>query len=123
MSQLPRRRVAVVGATGVAGQQFLVSLAEHPAFEVTVLAASPRSAGKPYLEAITDGVGQLRWVCEEPLPAQFAERTVIDAAQLDLDAVDLVFSCPMSNPSMRAKSAAWARYCPKSSSTSRCALV
>ncbi len=92
MGEGSRRRVAVVGATGVAGQQFLVSLAEHPWFEVTALAASARSAGKIYREAISDGAGYLRWGCEEPLPAVFAERPVVDASQLDLDAVDLVFS-------------------------------
>jgi aspartate-semialdehyde dehydrogenase len=91
MSDSTRRRVAVVGATGVAGQQFLVSLADHPWFDVTVLAASPRSAGKTYTDAITEQ-GSLRWGCDEPLPARFARETVIDAADLDLDSVDLVFS-------------------------------
>ena len=74
MPEIPRRRVAVVGATGVAGQQFLVALARHPWFEVTALAASPQSAGKTYRQAITEASGQLRWSCEESLPAQFAER-------------------------------------------------
>jgi aspartate-semialdehyde dehydrogenase len=91
MSDSTRRRVAVVGATGVAGQQFLVSLADHPWFEVTVLAASPRSAGKTYTDAITEN-GNLRWGCEEPLPARFESATVIDAADLDPGSVDLVFS-------------------------------
>lgn len=92
MSENPRRRVAVVGATGVAGQQFLVSLADHPWFEVTTLAASPRSAGKTYRAAITGDNGQERWSCNEPLPAVFAEQTVVDANELDLGSVDLVFS-------------------------------
>ncbi len=74
MPEIPRRRVAVVGATGVAGQQFLVALASHPWFEVTALAASPLSAGKTYREAITEASGQLRWSCEESLPEQFADR-------------------------------------------------
>jgi aspartate-semialdehyde dehydrogenase len=92
MAQIPRRRVAVVGATGVAGQQFLVSLARHPWFEVTALAASARSAGRTYREAISEASGQQRWACEEPLPSEFAERPVVDAEQLDLSGVDLVFS-------------------------------
>jgi aspartate-semialdehyde dehydrogenase len=96
MSDSTRRRVAVVGATGVAGQQFLVSLADHPWFEVTVLAASPRSAGKTYTDAITDS-GSLRWGCEEPMPARFADTRVIDAEDLDLGAVDLVFSAVESD--------------------------
>jgi aspartate-semialdehyde dehydrogenase len=43
-----KKRVAVVGATGIAGQQFLVALCNHPWFAVSALAASERSAGKSY---------------------------------------------------------------------------
>src|SRR5258705_4938576 len=80
MPEIPRRRVAVVGATGVAGQQFLVALASHPWFEVTALAASPQSAGKTYRQAITDACGHLRWCCDESLPPQFAECRVVGSA-------------------------------------------
>jgi aspartate-semialdehyde dehydrogenase len=97
MDKTPRRRVAVVGATGVAGQQFLVSLADHPWFEVTALAASPRSAGKTYRDAITAPGGQLGWACETPLPEQFADRVVVDAQELDLTSIDLVFSAVESD--------------------------
>lgn len=97
MTPSTRRRVAVIGATGVAGQQFLVSLAEHPWFEVTALAASPRSAGKPYLEAITSESGQQRWACEEPLPPGFAGMRVVDTGDLDPEAFDLVFSAVESD--------------------------
>ena len=97
MSKIPRRRVAVVGATGVAGQQFLVSLAQHPWFELTVLAASERSAGKTYTEAITEPSGNQKWGCDEPLPERFAGMTVINAAELDLGSVDLVFSAVESD--------------------------
>ncbi len=92
MSPTPRRRVALVGATGVAGQQFLVSLARHPWFELTTLAASSRSAGKPYTDAITTEAGQRQWFCEEPLPAAFAQLPVVDSDQLDPNSVDLIFS-------------------------------
>ena len=67
-------RVAVIGATGVAGQQFLAALAGHPYFEVAALAASERSAGKRYREAITDTPGAFRWYCPEPLDPAFAEK-------------------------------------------------
>ena len=97
MSNIPRRRVAVVGATGVAGQQFLVSLAQHPWFELTVLAASERSAGKTYTAAITDPAGQQRWGCEEPLPERFAGMTVVNAAELDPTSVDLIFTAVESD--------------------------
>ena len=92
MSPNPRRRVALVGATGVAGQQFLVSLDRHPWFELTTLAASSRSAGKPYTDAITDASGQRQWFCEEPLPAAFAQMPVVDSDTLALDGIDLVFT-------------------------------
>lgn len=92
MSKRTPLRVAVVGATGVAGQQFLVALDGHPWFEIAALAASSRSAGRPYRAAITDERGAMRWACEEPLPEAFAELPVVDAAKLDLEGVDLIFS-------------------------------
>lgn len=89
---MPKRRVAVVGATGIAGQEALVALADHPWFEVTALAASARSAGRPYREAIRDDRGTRLWWCrEEPSPA-ILDLPVQDAAQLDPESVDLVFS-------------------------------
>jgi aspartate-semialdehyde dehydrogenase len=51
---MTEKRCAVVGATGIAGQQFLVALDGHPWFEVVRLAASERSAGKTYAAAIRD---------------------------------------------------------------------
>ena len=88
-----KRRVAVVGATGVAGQQFLASLAGHPWFEVAVLAASARSAGRPYGEAIREASGARRWwvAGTEPAP-DFLALPVVDAAHLDPGGLDLVFA-------------------------------
>ncbi len=97
MASDARRRVAVVGATGVAGQQFLVSLAGHPSFEVAALAASSRSAGKPYVDAITDPNGRVGWHCEEPLPDAFARMPVVIAEQLELRGIDLIFSAVESD--------------------------
>ena len=45
-------RVGILGATGMVGQRFISLLENHPWFEVTTLAASPRSAGKTYEEAV-----------------------------------------------------------------------
>jgi len=92
VSRNPRCRVAVVGATGVAGQQFLVSLDRNPWFEVVALAASERSAGKSYLDAITDAGGHVGWACDGDVPKTFSQLPVVDASDLDLDGVDLVFS-------------------------------
>jgi len=92
-----KKTVAVIGATGVAGQQFLAALPGHPLFEVVALAASPRSAGKPYLDAITDHAGAVRWHCQEPLPADFTALEVEDAARFDPTRVDVVFTAVESD--------------------------
>jgi aspartate-semialdehyde dehydrogenase len=89
MSRIP---VAVVGATGLAGQQFLASLAGHPMFEVKKLAASPRSAGKSYGDAIRDDKGASRWFCSEPLSPEHATIKVEDSASMTSDGIKLLFS-------------------------------
>ncbi len=92
-----KRRAAVVGATGIAGQQFLVALDAHPWFEVTTLAASERSAGRPYREAIRDASGARRWWCVEEPPAAVLDLRVEDAARLDPGSVDIIFSAVESD--------------------------
>jgi aspartate-semialdehyde dehydrogenase len=89
MSRIP---VGIVGATGLAGQQFLASLAAHPMFEVRKLAASSRSAGKTYGQAIRDDKGASRWFCSEALAPEFAGITVEDSANMTSDGIGLVFS-------------------------------
>ena len=56
-------RVGILGATGMVGQRFISLLSEHPWFEISVLAASARSAGKTYEEAVGS-----RWKLEIPMP-------------------------------------------------------
>jgi aspartate-semialdehyde dehydrogenase len=85
--------VAVVGATGLAGQQFLAALANHPQLEVVKLAASQRSAGKPFAEAIR---GQ--WTAAGQLPRAYAGMIVEDAAALDPRGVRIVFSALDAEP-------------------------
>ncbi len=87
-----KRRVAVVGATGIAGQQALVALTDHPWFDVTTIAASARSAGRPYRDAIRDPSGARLWWCREEPPAAVLDLVVQDAAALDPESVDLVLS-------------------------------
>lgn len=94
---MPNKKVAVVGATGVAGQQFLAALANHPYFEVVLLAASARSAGKTYEQALTTEAGARQWFCPEPLAPQFVHLKVQDALKLDLRGVDLVFAAVESD--------------------------
>ena len=94
-----KKQVAVVGATGIAGQQFLVALHNHPWFEVKALAASERSAGKSYAEAIRDPKsGARRWWCQEEPPQQALSLPVHEASSLNLNGIDLVFSAVESEP-------------------------
>ena len=74
---MAKRNVGVIGATGMVGQRFLTLLHDHPYFQVTALAASGRSAGKSYREAVGD-----RWKLSVPMPEEFADMTVIDAADI-----------------------------------------
>ncbi|MFM7737132.1 MAG: aspartate-semialdehyde dehydrogenase [Alphaproteobacteria bacterium] len=98
MSDKRDRRVAVVGATGVAGQQFIAALDRHPWFRVTALAASERSAGRSYREALTDAkTGARRWYCDEEPSAEMLSMPVVDARELDLDACDIVFTAVESD--------------------------
>jgi aspartate-semialdehyde dehydrogenase len=87
-------KAAVVGATGIAGQQVLAALDGHPYFEIAALAASERSAGKSFAEAITDASsGVRRWYvsgCEPPAMALNLE--VQDAKSLRLDGMGVVFA-------------------------------
>jgi aspartate-semialdehyde dehydrogenase len=89
MSRIP---VAVVGATGLAGQEFLAALGAHPLLKVVKVAASSRSAGKKMREAVKDDKGASKWYCPEPLPEEYAELVVEDSAALTTEGVRLVFS-------------------------------
>lgn len=88
-------RVGIIGATGMVGQRFVLLLKDHPWFQVTCLAASPRSAGKTYREAVAS-----RWAFEgEPIPDYAADMVVQDASDVDSIAfkVDFVF-CAVDMP-------------------------
>jgi aspartate-semialdehyde dehydrogenase len=94
---MSRLRVAVLGATGVAGQQFLAALPRHPLFEVVRLGASERSAGKLYKDAIKDAGGKVNWYAKDLLVDEFARLNVEDASQMTADGVDLVFTAVESD--------------------------
>jgi aspartate-semialdehyde dehydrogenase len=88
----------VVGATGIAGQQFLVALDRHPWFEVVMLAASERSAGKTYAAAIRDAkTGARRWWCPEEPPASTLTLPVENGDGLNVTGIDIVFSAVESD--------------------------
>ncbi|MBE6967488.1 MAG: aspartate-semialdehyde dehydrogenase [Ruminococcaceae bacterium] len=87
---MKKYKVGVIGGTGMVGQRFVSLLANHPWFELKVIAASPRSAGKTYADAIGN-----RWAMDIPLPENAAGLIVMDAAadmQKIADSVDFVFS-------------------------------
>jgi aspartate-semialdehyde dehydrogenase len=112
-----KARVAVVGATGVTGQQFLAALADHPQLEVTALAASARSAGKPYADAIRQASGQQSWYADGPLDPRIAAIEVEEADAFDAGQVDLVFTCMDAAPA-RELEPAYARLAPVISTAS-----
>lgn len=89
---MKKLRCALVGATGLAGQRFVAALAMHPWFELQGLAASARSAGKPYMEALRLPNGMSGWFLAEPLPSRIASMPVVRGDALDLELFDVVFS-------------------------------
>lgn len=86
-------RAAIVGATGIVGQQFIVALQNHPWIKVKALAASERSAGKVYKDSITDEkTGAFRWYCDEAPDPSVIGLPVQNAQDLDVSDIDLIFS-------------------------------
>jgi aspartate-semialdehyde dehydrogenase len=91
-------RAGIIGATGIVGQQFLVALKGHPWIEIAALAASEKSAGRSYKEAITDAQsGALRWFCQEPPVDEVMAMPVQNALEMDTSDVDIVFSAVESD--------------------------
>jgi len=87
------KKVAIVGATGAVGQEFVVSLKDHPWFQVTQLAASERSAGKKYLDALKDEKsGITNWQVGGQIPDYVKDMTVLSVDQVKTEDLDLIFS-------------------------------
>ena len=82
-------KVGILGGTGMVGQRFISLLENHPWFEVTTIAASPRSAGKTYEEAVGD-----RWKMDTPMPEAVKKIVVKNVNEVEEVAskVDFVFS-------------------------------
>ena len=82
-------RVGILGGTGMVGQRFISLLENHPWFEVTTIAASPRSEGKTYEEAVGD-----RWKMTAPMPEAVKKLVVMNVNEVEKVAaeVDFVFS-------------------------------
>jgi aspartate-semialdehyde dehydrogenase len=80
-------KVAVLGATGMVGQRFVALLANHPWFELSVVAASKASAGRSYRDAVEG-----RWAMPEAIPARAAQLIVRDASDVAAIARDVDFA-------------------------------
>ena len=100
-------RVGILGATGMVGQRFISLLENHPWFEVVTVAASPRSAGKTYEEAVGG-----RWKMDTPMPEAVKNLVVMNVNEVDKVAstVDFVFSAvDMSKDEIKAIEEAYAK--------------
>ncbi len=86
---MEKLKVGVLGATGMVGQRFITLLENHPWFELTTLAASPRSAGQTYEKAVEG-----RWKLDVPMPESVKGMIVKDVSKIDevVKDVDFVFS-------------------------------
>ena len=110
-------KVGILGATGMVGQRFATLLENHPWFNVKVLAASARSAGKTYKEAAGS-----RWAMTTPMPKAMEDMVIMDAANVEEIAsqVDFVFcAVDMKKEDIRALEEAYAKAeCPVVSNNS-----
>ncbi len=95
---MEKKRVAIIGVTGAVGQEFVQSLNDHPWFEVTQIAASERSAGKKYLDAIRSEGGIIEWDVGGEIPEYIKDMTVRSIDELDIEQLDLIFSAVESGP-------------------------
>jgi len=86
-------KAAIVGATGIVGQQFILALQHHPWFSIEALAASRRSAGQKYGEALRDPVtGALRWYAGALADKAIFDLPVEDAEILEASRFDVIFT-------------------------------
>ncbi len=115
---MKKYKVGIIGATGMVGQRFATLLENHPWFEVTVLAASPRSKGKTYKEAAGN-----RWALQTPMPKSMEDMVLYDAtADIEeiVPQVDFVFcAVDMGKAEIKALEEAYAKAeCPVISNNS-----
>ena len=95
---MSRLKAAIVGATGIVGQQFILALQEHPWFTIAALAGSQRSAGRSYGEALRSAPGgSLQWYADSLPDDSVYDMPVEDAAQLDAARFDVIFSAVESD--------------------------
>ncbi len=104
---MAKLKAGILGATGMVGQRFISLLENHPWFEVAAVAASPRSAGKTYAEAVGD-----RWKMDTPMPAAVKDMVVMNVNEVEAVAakVDFCFSAvDMTKEEIKAIEEAYAK--------------
>ena len=107
MEMKKKLRVGILGATGMVGQRFISLLEDHPWYQVVTVAASPRSAGKTYEEAVGN-----RWKMSTPMPEAVKDLVVMNVNEVEKVAsgVDFVFSAvDMSKEEIKAIEEAYAK--------------
>ncbi len=115
---MEKYKVGVIGATGMVGQRFVTLLENHPWFQLTTVAASPRSAGKRYEDAVEG-----RWAMDAPIPQEAKDLVLLsaqdDVAQIAAQ-VDFVFSAvDMKKDEIKALEEDYAKHeCPVVSNNS-----
>ena len=115
---MKKYKVGIIGGTGMVGQRFVTLMENHPWFQLTAIAASPRSAGKTYEEAVAN-----RWAMQSPIPEEAKALVVLDA-QDDVEKmaslVDFVFcAVDMKKDEIRALEETYAKAeCPVVSNNS-----
>lgn len=115
---MKKYKIGIVGATGMVGQRFMTLLENHPWFDVVVLAASARSAGKPYGEVIGS-----KWCMDAPLADKYRDMVVMDATgdiEKITSMVDFVFcAVNMKKDEIKALEEEYAKHeCPVVSNNS-----
>src|SRR5215217_25010 len=86
-------KVALIGATGAVGQEFVIALNKHPWFELTQIASSERSAGKKYTESLYDSQsGIIRWHNKEQIPEYIQDIRLSRVQDIDPSKFDLIFT-------------------------------
>ena len=115
---MKKYNVGIIGATGMVGQRFALLLCDHPWFNVTALAASSRSAGKSYKEAVGS-----RWAMKDAMPENLADMPIYDAVadiETVVSKVDFVFcAVDMKKDEIKALEETYAKHeCPVISNNS-----
>ena len=115
---MEKYKVGIIGGTGMVGQRFVTLMENHPWFQLTAIAASPRSAGKTYEQAVAN-----RWAMKKPIPEEAKNLIVLDAqadVQKIADLVDFVFcAVDMKKEEIRALEETYAKAeCPVVSNNS-----